>query len=1083
MGAAHAVETDDAEAQGQILNADLLDGDLADAAWSKAGYPSAPEEQYDQLNVELIDDAIQVDLGDGVQLPLINNDGSGLLELGQLGALHSYAWAPSETRAVAAAGAVADDGTIALDTVGGEDAATLNLIPVFEQLNLDGLTDQILDEAALELGAVASNMEREQGTTESTYKVADAELVLSSPLVSDLTGALGGVVTQLGSTLDQVVGDESATSQIISSLESLNVLGVGVDTAQVEVSGLDEALDELNQNVLQGTVTTENGLADINLDTGEITVNLENLVEGGLNGHEDPIQVLDSETIAAVVDDISATLSGLVTELRDELTPTLDAIQLDVALEVDALGLVTGGISVEGSLASFLELVDEEPDVTDNLNIIGLELEGLLSELVDGVLGVVGSAVGDVVNPVLETLLDDLDDLLSAVTNDLDPVLRALSQVLGVTINEQGETQLSGHQADYVTALSLTLLPELGNDDAGKISLATSSVRALDEAQAEPVEIVSPEDGATVIGDEVAVTGTAEPGAELTVTLGEATEPATADAQTGEWSVEFTGVEPGETTVTATDGETEDSVTFTVEAAEEPIADVVITSPEDDATVTGSDVLVAGTAEPGAELTVTLGELTEPATADAQTGEWSVEFTGVEPGETTVTATDGETEDSVTFTVEAAEEPIADVVITSPEDDATVTGSDVLVAGTAEPGAELTVTLGELTEPATADAQTGEWSVEFTGVEPGETTVTATDGETEDSVTFTVEAAEEPIVSVDPDTAAPGDEVTVDGENFAPGSTVTVVVTDEDGNEIGEPIEGVEVDDEGNFSTPWPIPADVDPGQLAIEASDEDGNSGSTELTVAYDPALSVDPDEAEVGQEVEITGSGYAPNSEIDLEVNPSIEGVTSDDAGNFTVPWTVSDELDLGDHIITGTDELDNTAETTLTVIDGTAGGDDDADDEPSLNVDPDDVVPGDDVTIGGDNFDPEESVTIEITDEDGNVVDTITVETGADGSFEVTWTVPEDIGLGVLTLTASDEAGNSASVELTVSAAGTGAGGTDGAGDDSATGGFGSGDGLASTGAMATLIATAVALLLIALGVAMLIARHQNKVKELN
>lgn len=75
-------------------------------------------------------------------------------------------------------------------------------------------------------------------------------------------------------------------------------------------------------------------------------------------------------------------------------------------------------------------------------------------------------------------------------------------------------------------------------------------------------------------------------------------------------------------------------------------------------------------------------------------------------------------------------------------------------------------------------------------------------------------------------------------------------------------------------------------------------------------------------------------------------------------------------------------------------------------------------------------------------------------------------------MLTLTASDEAGNSASAELTISAAGSAAGG---AAD--------SGDGLASTGAMATLIATGVAVLLIALGVALMIARNRSKVNELN
>src|SRR5699024_6527974 len=109
-----------AEAQGEILNADLLNIDLAEAAWSQAGNPSSPATDYNPLNLALLNQNVQLDLGGGLQLPLIGEGGSGLLQLGQLGALHSYASAPSATHAIAAAGAVANDGTIALDTVEGQ---------------------------------------------------------------------------------------------------------------------------------------------------------------------------------------------------------------------------------------------------------------------------------------------------------------------------------------------------------------------------------------------------------------------------------------------------------------------------------------------------------------------------------------------------------------------------------------------------------------------------------------------------------------------------------------------------------------------------------------------------------------------------------------------------------------------------------------------------------------------------------------------------------------------------------------------------------------------------------------------------
>lgn len=1046
-----------------------------------------------QLNVDLLNENIQVDLGGGVQLPLIGEDGSGLLELGQLGALHSYAYTPSEDqgmRSIAAAGAITEDGSIAVDPTGDEgNPARVNLTALFDQLDVEGLTDEVVDAAALEVGALASRAEHNDGELVRNYQLAGAELVFSSPLVGAFTDDLEGVTSGLGEALEESLGSTGALGDVTEALEVINldlgVLTAGVEESSIAIDGLDEALAELNDRTLQGTVSSDTGLVEVNLETGEITVDLEQVMTGGLNDQDPNTSLLDATTIERITDELATVLGNVVTDLRDDLIATLDeidlTINLDLTLEAALIDLADGGATVNGSLASFLGLVDESPAITSDLDLLGLlPLGELLTPLLNQVVGVLGNVVGGTVNPIIDQLGDATSGLLGDLLGTLDPVLEGvLSQLVQVTINEQGETVLSNNDAQYVSALSVSLLPQPDGTDAANLSLATSTVRALDQ---QPVVITSPEEGETIVGDTVEVTGTGEPGAEITATLGDQNENATVDGE-GNWSAEFSEVEPGDYTAEATDGNTTDSVAFTVEAAS---VDTPVVTVDPDTAQIGEEVTVAGEGfAPESAMTInvtnaddgTVGTI-EGVETD-ENGNFSAPWTvadEVTAGALTVTATDAE-DNSAEATLTVTEPTVADVEITSPEEGDTITGDTVEVTGTGEPEAEITVTLGEQNETATVDGD-GNWSTEFTEVEPGDYTIEATDGNTTDSVDITVEAAPvyEPVVTVEPDSAQAGDEVTVEGEDFVPGSTVTVVVTDEDGNEVGEPLEGVEVDDEGNFSTTWTVPEDVDPGQLTVEASDEEGNTGSTELTieeaVGYDPELSVDPDEAEIGQEVTIYGSGYAPNSNIDLDVNPSIEGVSSDDEGAFEVTWVVSDELEVGeDYTIVGVDELGNEATTTLTVIDSTADDGDDADSGPSLNVDPEDVVPGEDVNIEGEDFGPEESVTIEITDEDGNVIDTVTVVTDGDGNFSVTWTVPADAGEGVLTLTASDESGNTASAELTISAAAAGAGATDSDGD------------LASTGATATLIATAVAILLIVIGAALMIARRQSKVNELS
>ncbi|SMY12855.1 hypothetical protein [Brevibacterium jeotgali] len=81
---------DQSEALGLVLDTDLLTADLADLNTAHTGFPSEIGPGSTPLNLELLN-ALEVDLGDGIMLPLIKAgpDAAGLLELGELGALNS----------------------------------------------------------------------------------------------------------------------------------------------------------------------------------------------------------------------------------------------------------------------------------------------------------------------------------------------------------------------------------------------------------------------------------------------------------------------------------------------------------------------------------------------------------------------------------------------------------------------------------------------------------------------------------------------------------------------------------------------------------------------------------------------------------------------------------------------------------------------------------------------------------------------------------------------------------------------------------------------------------------------------------
>ncbi|MBY0690181.1 choice-of-anchor G family protein, partial [Microbacterium marinilacus] len=87
-------------------------------------------------------------------------------------------------------------------------------------------------------------------------------------------------------------------------------------------------------------------------------------------------------------------------------------------------------------------------------------------------------------------------------------------------------------------------------------------------------------------------------------------------------------------------------------------------------------------------------------------------------------------------------------------------------------------------------------------------------------------------------------------------------------------------------------------------------------------------------------------------------------------------------------------------------------------SIEVSPTEVAPGETTTIEGTGFAPEETVVIEITDADGNVIGTIEVTADENGEFSEEWTVPEGTEPGVLDVVAEGEtSGTPATDELTV------------------------------------------------------------------
>lgn len=230
------LSTDQSEALGQVISSELLSLDLLETAISQAGYPTMAGPNSDPINLSLLE-LLGIDVG-SLTLPVIDNgSGNGLLNLGSLGTLNSFGSSPNSAQAKAAAGAVTSDGAVAVDPDdegGGTNSATVDLTALLDQLNISGLTDQIVDEVSLKLGAVASAAEKTNGSVTSEYVVADAKAVVSSPLVGNIATQLGGVVDGAGATVNGLVGNGGVIDTIVSGLPTIDV-AVPLGLAEVAV--------------------------------------------------------------------------------------------------------------------------------------------------------------------------------------------------------------------------------------------------------------------------------------------------------------------------------------------------------------------------------------------------------------------------------------------------------------------------------------------------------------------------------------------------------------------------------------------------------------------------------------------------------------------------------------------------------------------------------------------------------------------------------------------------------------------------------------------------------------------------------
>ena len=277
---------------------------------------------------------------------------------------------------------------------------------------------------------------------------------------------------------------------------------------------------------------------------------------------------------------------------------------------------------------------------------------------------------------------------------------------------------------------------------------------------------------------------------------------------------------------------------------------------------------------------------------------------------------------------------------------------------------------------------------------PATDTATATPQATA-TMTPTATAVPAPKLTVSPDTAAPGGQVSVSGSGFESNEIVDITI-----GGSASPLASPHADSSGVLaSTPITIPFSTQPGSVAITATGQTSKRAamSTITVNQVSATLVVSPTTTNRGGLVTITGTNFAANEPITI----SVEGVitplatlTATAQGAITstgvaVPYFVP----TGAHTLQAAGGISKrTATASLTVAALT----------PALTLSASSASPGNTLTITGTGFGRQEQVTLSLNGAALSTTPSV-ITTTASGGFTATLTVPSSILRGSNTISA--------------------------------------------------------------------------------
>ena len=584
--------------------------------------------------------------------------------------------------------------------------------------------------------------------------------------------------------------------------------------------GVKTLSQENSSNVIESTLA-QLDLAEMSSVDVSLNLSLTDVVGMDRSGNDLTLELTNGEVVE---------VKGFFEENPDKKPNRLFLSEDDSIEYIDLTGIENAGAVApvsQGAVSPSLVFGNESAIAAagfSNLALAGFALGGAT------LLGAALDSGGRADQPAIPTL-----DALA--TDDATPVLTGTAEAgstVDVVVNGTTFTTIAAPDGtfsidtenDTPTAGGPFVPLEDGVQDIAVTSTdADGNVLTDDSTNELTIDTTAPDAPVITESNEAGVSGTAEPGSTVTVTIDGVEFTTTASDPDGDFTVTPPAGEtfPVGADVTATATDTAGNVSTPADAV---IADEA--APDAPVITESNEAGVSGTAEPGSTVTVTIDGVEFTTTASDPDGDFTVTPPAGEtfPVGADVTAT-------ATGTAGNVSTP-ADVVIadeTAPDAPIISTSNETEVSGTAEPGSTVTVVIGGEEFMATASEPDGQFVITPPAGETFEVdapvTATATDAAGNESGPDmgTVDDETAPTVTIDMLVTGLNTVVTGTGE-----PNLQVEIFDSNGVSLGT----TTTDGNGDFTFTPTTPL-ADDAVIEARQTDAAGNTGTAMETIVID--------------------------------------------------------------------------------------------------------------------------------------------------------------------------------------------------------------------------------------------------------